>query len=353
MTKWIVILLACLGIAAAAYTAATQKEQIPNPVPARPPSVNPFERGLAASGLVEASSRNIEVAAPEPGMVAAVFVTVGDRVDAGDPLFQLDTRTLDAEIIRGEAALDSANQALVRLQSMPRAETLPPMVARLEEAEALTQDMRSQLERMEQVGDKRAITEEDLTRRRFAVGIAAARAAAAQAELDLVRAGAWEADLNVARAAVRAAEADLRAWRLRLERLTVRAPVAGTILKRDVEPGEHAATGGGAPAPIALGDLTRLHVRAQVNEEDAPLLRENARGAARVRSPSRIELPLVMLRIEPLARPKRQLTGDFSELVDTRVVEVVFEVDTAQMPSGSRLFPGQIVDVFIETPAPE
>jgi hypothetical protein len=102
-----------------------------------------------------------------------------------------------------------------------------------------------------------------------------------------------------------------------------------------------------------MGDLSSLHVRAQVNEEDAPLLREGARGVARVRGPARIELPLRMLRIEPLAQPKRQLTGDFSELVDTRVVEVVFEADASSMPRGSRLYPGQIVDVFIETPAVE
>jgi hypothetical protein len=59
-----------------------------------------------------------------------------------------------------------------------------------------------------------------------------------------------------------------------------------------------------------------------------------------------------MLAIEPLAVPKKQLTGSTQELVDTRVVEVLFAVQPGS-PDNIRLYPGQIVDVFIDVELPK
>jgi len=138
---------------------------------------------------------------------------------------------------------------------------------------------------------------------------------------------------------------------IELDRLTVRAPRAGTILRRDIEPGEQSRTDPARPMLI-LGDLSTLHVRAQVDEEDMPLLRAGAMAKARVRGPlsrERGELDLKMLWIEPLAGPKRQITNASTELVDTRVVEVIFELRPEDQ-KGVTLYPGQVVDVYIDAP---
>ncbi len=353
MLKWFIFALAAVGLSLAVYTSATADERLPSPPPARPPSVNPFPSGVAASGIVEAASRNIEIAAPEPGLVAEVRVQVGDLVKQGDVLFRLDARPIEAELVRGEAALLSARARLSLLVAAPRAEDLPPLEAAVARAGALVRDAENQLEWARRASEAQAATESEIDRRDFALSAARAALAEAEARLALTRAGAWEADLAVARAAVASAGADLNAWRIRLDRLSVRSPVDATVLKRDIEPGEYASPGGGAGASLVVGDLSRLRVRAQVNEEDAPLLRASARGVARIRGVLKIELPLTMIRIEPLARAKRQITGAASELVDTRVVEVLFEADTSPMPSGAQAFPGQVVDVFIEAPARE
>ncbi len=68
-----------------------------------------------------------------------------------------------------------------------------------------------------------------------------------------------------------------------------------------------------------------------------PRLREGAAGIARVRGAAEKRLPLVMVRIEPLAIPKMSLTGSVTERVDTRVVEVLFRVESLE---GMRLYPG-------------
>ncbi|MGQ0626829.1 MAG: hypothetical protein ACT4PL_01865, partial [Phycisphaerales bacterium] len=102
---------------------------------------------------------------------------------------------------------------------------------------------------------------------------------------------------------------------------------------------------GSLGAAFVVGDLSTLRVRARVAEEDAPQLQAGARAIARVRGIRPVELPLRMLRIEPLAEPKMNLMGTTTERVDTRVVEVIFEVIG---PVTARVYPGQGVDVFIE-----
>ena len=43
-------------------------------------------------------------------------------------------------------------------------------------------------------------------------------------------------------------------------------------------------------------------------------------------------------------RPKKSLTGDSSERVDTRVLQVIYRVEDAALP----VYVGQLMDVFIE-----
>ena len=56
------------------------------------------------------------------------------------------------------------------------------------------------------------------------------------------------------------------------------------------------------------------------------------------------DLFLRFVRIEPFVIPKRSLTGDSAERVDTRVLQIIFELDRPEVP----LYVGQQVDVFIE-----
>ncbi len=350
------LVLALAGAAVGVYTAATAGEKPPKPPPARTPSVNPFGRGIASSGLIEASTRNVEISAPESGLVEEVFVRVGDRVKRGAALFRLESRALEAELIRAEAARTLAKARLAQLEAMPRPEEIPPLEAAVQAAQARADDAHRMFGLASDASRDGGSTPSELDQKRYAALTADAELAKATATLALMKAGAWSAEIDVAKSSVAQMDADIASWRLRLERLTVRSPIDGVVLKREVEPGEYETTqrpSGTAP-PLVLGDLTILRVRAQVNEEDAPQLRLGARGMARVRGAYPIETPLKMLWIEPLAIAKRQLTGAASELVDTRVVDVLFEVlpDERLSASGVSLYPGQIVDVFIEAAQP-
>ncbi len=347
MIKWITIILALAGLGMGIYTVATSNEKLPDPPPAQPPSVNPFPRGIAATGIVEAASRNIEIAAPEPGLVVEVVAKPNEVVKKNQPLFVMDTRLLEAELVRMTAALTVAQADLSRIQATPRAEDIPPLKAAVETAKVEADDEADQYQRTLTAYYAKAATEGERSHRKFTAEAAVAAVAQAQANLDRLLAGPWNQDILAAQARVTQAQAEIAALKIRLERATVRAPIDGTVLKRFIEPGEYAAANPATPAMV-LGDLSTLHVRAQVDEEDTPLLSIGSLGSARLRGPLDRAYPLHMLRIEPYAQAKMNLTGDSTERVDTRVLDVVFSLE-APNDGGPLPYPGELVDVFIQT----
>ncbi|MFM9958956.1 MAG: biotin/lipoyl-binding protein, partial [Phycisphaerales bacterium] len=167
--------LAVAGVCLAAYTVAKQNRPVTPAQPVSQPASPPYVERIAGAGLVEASTQNIAIGAHIPGVVAQVFVKAGDRVKAGDPLFTIDERQLKAELASRQASLASAQASLAKLQALPRQEDVPPAQARVQEVKAFVDDMKEQLRIMEAVEDPRAVSRDDISRRRFAVPIAEAR----------------------------------------------------------------------------------------------------------------------------------------------------------------------------------
>jgi len=100
------------------------------------PARAPYATYIAASGIVEANTRNIAIATPVAGTVAHVLVKVGDRVTAGQPLFSLDDRDLQAQLRVRQSTLQSNR-------------------SKVAEAEAFLQDVQEQLSLAESVSDRR------------------------------------------------------------------------------------------------------------------------------------------------------------------------------------------------------
>ena len=310
--------------------------------PAAPPSAV-FANEVGAVGLVEAESENIAVSLPVPGLVTRVDVKAGDRVRKGARLFSLDDRDLQAELALRKSALALAETKLEKLAMAPRAEDLPPAEAKVREAEHLYQDAAVQLTLIESVRDKRAIRDEDLQRRRLAAKAAEARLDEAKAELALLKAGTWKPDLDVARAEVEQARREVERVEADLSRLVVTAPITGEILQCKVHVGEYAQAGPLVQPLILMGATAHLNVRADIDEQDAWRVKAGARATGTVRGNSREPLPLRFVRVEPYVIPKKNLTGDSTERVDTRVLQVIFALEP-----GARVYAGQQLDVFVD-----
>jgi len=203
------------------------------------------------------------------------------------------------------------------------------------------------VKRAEETFARKVITEQELIAKREAPAAAQAQFDRAQADLKLLEAGSWEYDRDVTRATVGKAEAEVAKIETDLDRLTVRALVAGRVLQVNVRPGEFVGTPPGQPLVI-LGNTDRLHVRVDIDEFDIPRFDLKAGAWAVPRGNLQEKYPLEFVRVEPFVVPKKSLTGNNTERVDTRVLQVIYKFDPTGRPP---LFVGQQVEVFIEAAA--
>lgn len=352
---YLIPLLAVAGLIFAVVTVVKGSRPPAAQPPVIEPPTAPFAAFVAGSGLIEPSSQNVAIGSPVGALVARVAVGVGADVKQGDVLFELDAREVRSTLESRRAALGTAEKSLARLRAGTRAELLPPARAKVAEAQADLADMQSQLERWKQVSDPRAVSADDLSRKTFAVETARARLESARAQLALLEAGTWTPDIEVAGAQVEEARAQVAAAETELDRRVVRAPMDGRVLQVNVRAGEFASAGPLATPLMLLGTVTPMHVRVDVDENEAWRARAGAKAVAYARGNKDISTPLEFVRFEPYVVPKKSLTGDSTERVDTRVLQVIYRFDPAGLP----VYVGQQVDVFIEadaakaaTPAP-
>jgi HlyD family secretion protein len=343
LIKYALPVLAVAGVGLAAFTVAQGNRPVTPAPPVAQPAAAPFAANVPGAGLVEASTENIAIGAHVAGIVTGVYVKAGDRVKAGDPLFAIDDRSVRAEVAAREASLRAAKSQLDRMKAMPRTEDVPPAEARVQEQESLLSEAEKQLAFLEALPDRRAVSEQEWTTRRSAVATAKARTAQARAELALLKAGAWKEDLDVQAAAVQQAESQVVQMKTELERLTVKAPVDGEILKMNLRPGEYAVAGAMTEPLIWMGETETLHIRVDIDENDAWRVKPGAKAVAYVRGNTSLKTDASFVRFEPYVIPKRSLTGASGERVDTRVLQVIYRFKRSDLP----VFVGQQMDVFI------
>jgi HlyD family secretion protein len=345
MKKTVPLIAAIAFVFAVGAVLAMKPVRHPEPPPSAPPATQ-FDSSVGAVGLVEANTENIDVSCAVSGMVTQLFVKAGDRVRPGQKLFSLDDRDLEADLRVKKTLLESARAQLAKLKAEPRPEELPPLEAKVTEAQALVADAEVQVQLIESVTDSRAVRKEDVLRRRQNYEAAKARLAQAEKDLALTKAGAWGPDLDIARTQVAQAEAAVHQDEVSIERLTTRAPIDGTILQNKVRLGQYAQCGPLNEPLMILGSITPFHVRVDVDEHDSWRVRDGAAAVGSPRGNGSLKIPLEFVRFEPYVIPKKSLTGDSTERVDTRVLEVIYRVKDQNAP----LNVGQQMDVYIEAP---
>lgn len=298
--------LAIAGIVGGILMIKRLRYQPPPPTPLAEPARSPFTNSLAATGIIEATKENVRIGATKAGLVQKVFVQVGSEVKAGDPLLEMDGREAQARLETAEAQL-AVLRATLKMEQVQQA------------------DMTDQFERVSQLVKDRVSSEEELKRRDFALQASQARVAKV------------DADIKAAQSMVKSAETDL-------EILTIRAPRDGAVLQVNARAGEFENM---SEPMMILGDVNTLQVRADVDEQNAWMVQPNQPAVAFLKGDTRNPLPLRFVRIEPFVIPKRSLTGDSAERVDTRVLQIIFQLDRPKTP----VYVGQQVDVFISRAA--
>jgi multidrug resistance efflux pump len=262
---------------------------------------------------------------------------------AGDVLFRLDDRQQRANLAVQESQLAEAQAMLRRWEQLPRVEVVPPREARVRRIEADSAVCAVRRRRGRKMVAENVIPDQELAAREQAYSATQAGHSQAKAEDVRLKALAREADLAVARAQVARSQQLVDQARVELDRLVVRAPMAGTVLKVDVRPGEYVGTPPGKPI-VVLGDLSRLHVRVDIDEQDLARFAPGMSGQGFVRGDTQTPLALSFVRVEPFTQPKRSLTGAGDERIDTRVLQVIYAIESASRT----VYVGQQIEVFLD-----
>lgn len=312
MLKRLSILLAVIGVCAVSLLVLKLKKPLPTPVPLVEPSRAPYADSIGARGIVEAVNENVVVAPILPGLIMDICVKVGDLVKKGEPLFRQDTRDAAAKV--------AAQQAQVAL-----------LEAQVKEAEVKVEDKKDDLARSDRLLAQRVISEDVQKRKYFELQSADSALGTARANLLLARAQLTQAEVN-------------------LDLLTVRAPRDGEILRQNMHEGEYAGVSPSDPnAPsLLLGETAHLQLRADVDEDSASRVRAGAPAVAYIKGMRSDPIALRFVRIEPYITVKKSLTGDSTERVDTRVLQVIYQFDKTKVP----VYVGQQMDVFIDGALP-
>jgi multidrug resistance efflux pump len=346
-TKYLLPLLAAAMLGLAVYHVLGASQSLPPPSPPVEPARSAFSQTVGGAGIVEAWTENISVGTPLPGVALEVYVpveNVGQTVKKGDPLFLVDNRQLQATLKYNEANLTAARAQLAKLQAQPRPEEVPPSEAKVKVAEAnvaVQQDLADRARRLQPRG---AMADEDVYQRMLTLGVSRQQLAQSKAEDALLKAGAWQFDKDIAKANVALAEAQVQQTKTDLDRVLVRAPRDGVILQVNVREGEYVGTPPGQ-ALMLLGAIhEKVHVRVDIDEHDIPRFQKGGPAQASPRGNPRIVYPLRFERVEPYVIPKKSLTGDNTERVDTRVLQVIYALEPRDKP----VYVGQQMDVFID-----
>ena len=347
---WIVLAaLACLALTVISMWETVQpsessQRQIPIPHP-----LVPFTSYLSAVGVVEASSDNIAIGTPVNRIVEKVLVEAGAKVNKGDILFQLEDQDLKADLNSKLVAYQISLAKLQKLESLPRPEDLAFGEAALKKADVELNEARVQFEMVKGLENSKALSLQEINRRKFNFEQAEALQQQAQSSLTKIKEGTWKPDLEIAHLETLQAKSNIERMESEIQRTVIRSPIDGIVLQVKVHEGELPSAVNAKGALMIVGDTDELYLKVSINQFEAPYFIPDAPAVAFLRGNGKVKFDLKFIRLEPYLVNKQNLTNEITEKVDTRVLQVIYQINR----ENQNIFVGQQMDVFIQAEFPK
>ncbi len=311
-----------------------------------------FVQSVVASGRVQTPHR-VDVGAQITGTVVAVPVAEGQVVRAGEVLVELDATELRAAVQQAQTAVAQAQAKLRQLHEVQA----PVAEQNVRQAQTTLGHARTQQRRNEELFAKGFIGQATLDDSRKNVELADAQLRAAQRQLESARAGG--SDVALAETALAQARANADAARARLSYATIAAPVAGTLIGRNVERGDVVQPGKVLMTLSPAGD-TQLVV--QIDEKNLALLASGQHAIASADAYPHKRFDATLAYINPgvnaqtgavevkldVPNPPPELKQDMTVSVDIEVAQranaLLVASDAVRQPQSSSPWVLQVVD---------
>jgi HlyD family secretion protein len=292
---------------------------------------------VASPGRVEPRSEEIRVGAELTGKVRSLLVGERQQVAKGDVLVALENAEYVARLASARAVVAEREAALQRVVAGARDQERLEAAAATDEARTVLENKKTESTRRKGLFEGGVIAREEFERSEHEFFAADARhRAAVQRQALLIDAARPEdvsrarADLDMAVSAVAEAESVLA-------KTLIRSPIAGVVLRTHVREGETVAPSPELPL-VTVADMSSLRVRAEVDEAD--IGRVYPRQRSWVTAPAYGDNRFLgsVVSIAPILGRKKLTRDDPTERIDTKVLEVLVELDAGQpLPIGLRV----------------
>jgi HlyD family secretion protein len=259
--KWLAVAALVIVLGAAAWGFSSLRGASTDIDPSRLATAErgAMVRSVVATGKVEPVTK-VEIKSKANGIIEKLLVGVDQLVEPGQILAELDKENLTARLREARANLQAAEAAHAGAEAQLEKNQI--------EAEAPDVAFaRRNVQRSEQLFEQKLISQSSLDEARSLLEQAENRQRAAAGQLVVARARVVEATANVAQARANVERAEEE-----LANSTIRAPIRGTVLTRDVEVGSPVSSilnlGANATLVMTIGDIQRVFVRGKVDEAD-------------------------------------------------------------------------------------
>ena len=268
--KWGIIALVIIALGVLAYKTLKTKEVTPNYLTATA-EIGDIENNVMASGKVKALN-TVDVGAQVSGEVTRLFVEVGDEVQKGDLIAQIDQVTQKNSLSNEQASLEQSEAALqsARAESLSRQAGLKSAQADLASRQAELRQAQADFSRLQGLLAIDAISQQDYDTQGTKVQTAQAAVANARASIDTAKAAiaTTAANINSQQAALRKSQTNVSTAQEDLSYTTIRAPMSGTVVSVTTEQGTTVNANQSAPTIVTLADLSTVRINAQISEAD-------------------------------------------------------------------------------------
>jgi HlyD family secretion protein len=235
-------------------------------------------RSVVATGKVEPLSK-VDIKSKASGLIKYLYVNTGDRVREGQLLVELDKETLEAQLKEARAVLKSAESNLQEIESQGKTLQANLRKAQLEAESKDYEFMNAEHKRQQELFNQGLISKsviDSVEQKMQSAGIAhktlQADVSVKEAEIEQnARA------IEKVRSAVIQAQAQYERAEENLKYASIRSPISGVVLSREVEVGDAVSSilqlGSNATLIMTLGDVRELYIKGKVDETDIGLVK--------------------------------------------------------------------------------
>ncbi len=235
-------------------------------------------RSVVATGKVEPLSK-VEIKSKASGIIKYLYVNVGDKVSEGQLLIELDKEMLEAQLKEARAFVKASEGKLQESESQEKTAQATLQKSQLEAENKDYEFLLAETNRYKDLfkqglvpaselqGWEQKLKSAEINKK----GLIAA-VSVREAELEQYR-----RTTNKIRSEIAQAQAQLERAEENLKYASIRSPLNGIVLSREVEVGDAVSSilqlGSNATLIMTLGDVNELYVKGKVDETDIGLVK--------------------------------------------------------------------------------